>query len=163
MKWYLKRFEELSSCELYEILRLRCEVFVVEQSCAYPDIDGRDPSSFHLFAENQKGDICAYLRVLDRGQTFAERSIGRVLVRKEFRGHGLARELLRRAIRLIESDSGGEPVRIEAQAYLQEFYREAGFVPCSGIFLEDGIPHLEMLYSGEKKRVPEGVRGAAER
>ena len=144
MEWLIRRFDGLSRSELYEILRLRCEVFVVEQNCPYQDVDGRDESAYHLFARDGEGNLCACLRILDRGQTFPERSIGRVAVRRDCRGAGLAREMLRRALRFVRRSGGGN-VRIEAQAYLLEFYREAGFAPCSGVYLEDGIPHVEMI------------------
>lgn len=146
MEWLIRRFDELSRSELYEILRLRCEVFVVEQNCPYQDVDGRDESAYHLFARDGEGNLCACLRILDRGQTFPERSIGRVAVRRDRRGAGLAREMLRRAVRFVQQ-SGGEDIRIGAQAYLLDFYREAGFVPCSDVYLEDGIPHVEMIWS----------------
>lgn len=148
MNWVIKRFHELTADELYEILRLRCEVFVVEQTCPYPDVDGKDECAFHLFARDSAGKICACLRILDRGQVFPERSIGRLLVRKDCRGHGLAQEMLGRAIRFIQS-SARENIRIEAQAYLRDFYCHAGFVSCSPIYLEDGIEHVEMLYVAE--------------
>ncbi|XOQ45259.1 MAG: N-acetyltransferase domain-containing protein [Clostridium sp.] len=145
MDWSIKRFHELTTDELYEILRLRCEVFVVEQKCPYSDVDGKDKFAFHLFTRDSAGKICACLRILDRGQVFKERSIGRLLVRKDCRGRGLAREMLNRAIQFIQS-SARENIRIEAQAYLQDFYSHAGFIPCSPIYLEDGIEHVEMLY-----------------
>ncbi|WP_233452864.1 GNAT family N-acetyltransferase [Caproicibacter fermentans] len=148
MEWTIKRFEELTLQELYDILRLRCEVFVVEQSCPYPDVDGRDSQSFQLFGCDAQGKICACLRILDRGQTFPEHSIGRVLVRRDCRGSGLAREMLNRAVRFVKETGGGN-IRIEAQAHLREFYRQAGFTPCSPVYLEDGIEHIEMLYQNE--------------
>lgn len=148
MEWYIKRFDELTPSELYEILRLRNEVFIVEQNCPYQDIDGKDTHSYHLFGEEQ-GGICAYLRILDQGQIFDETSIGRVIIRKEKRGTGLAKQMMRRAIDFVEQELHEHQIRIEAQAHLQNFYGEFGFVPCSEVFLEDGIPHIEMFYNSE--------------
>lgn len=146
MEWTVRRFEELSAAELYELLRLRCEVFVVEQQCPYQDVDGKDAAAYHLFARDGDGKICACLRILDPGQTFPERSIGRVLVRRDCRGAGLAREMMEQAVRFVKA-SGGGCIRIEAQAYLEAFYRSLGFSPCSGVYPEDGIPHLQMRYA----------------
>lgn len=147
MEWNIKRFDQLSLQELYEILRLRCEVFVAEQNCPYEDIDGKDMSAYHVFALDPEGHVCACLRVLDSGQTFPERSIGRVLVGRAYRGSGLAREMLDTAISFIQK-SGKEKIRIEAQSYLKDFYRHAGFIPSSRPYLEDGIEHIEMIYPG---------------
>lgn len=149
MNWFVKRFGELTPEEVYEILRLRCDVFIVEQKCAYPDIDGRDPFAYHLFCRNEDGSIGAYLRILDPGQTFRETSVGRVLVRKDLRGGGLAKTLLKKAMDFTETVLCRRQIRIEAQSYLTEFYQSFGFAPCSDVFLEDGIPHIEMFYDGQ--------------
>lgn len=146
MKWNLKRFDELSSLELYEILRLRNEVFIVEQKCPYQDIDEKDKNSYHLFLKDEQGAICAYLRILDKGQTFDEISIGRVIVRKNKRGAGLAKLMMQKAIGFIENILEEHKIRIEAQAHLQDFYSGVGFTPCSDVYLEDNIPHIEMVY-----------------
>jgi ElaA protein len=149
MKWYLKRFDDLLPQEVYDILQLRNEVFIVEQTCPYLDIDGKDMHSYHLFAKDEKNVICAYLRILDKGQTFDDLSIGRVIVRKEERGNGLAKQMLIKAIQFIETTLGIHQIRISAQAYLKDFYSEIGFTACSEVYLEDNIPHIEMIYKSK--------------
>ncbi len=145
MKWFLKRFCDLTQPELYGILQLRNAVFIVEQACPYPDIDGHDIDSYHLFLEDNQNKICACCRILDKGQTFPEASIGRFVVRKDKRNGGLARQMLQKAITFIDQQMDEHVIKIEAQAYLKNFYMEMGFTPCSDRFLDDGIPHIEMI------------------
>jgi ElaA protein len=145
MEWLIKRFEELTLQELYDILRLRNSVFILEQKCPYQDIDGRDSHGYHLFLKDEDGKICAYLRILEKGQTFDEISIGRVIVRKDKRGAGLAKAMLLKAISFIRKRLNGKTIKIEAQAYLKEFYRKIGFEPYSDLYLEDDIPHIKMV------------------
>ena len=145
MNWVVKKFSELSSDELYEILKLRSEVFVVEQECIYEDCDGKDKKSYHLFAE-QNGEILVYLRILEKGVSYSEISIGRVLSNKKYRGRGFAKQMILRAIEFIESYLKENAIRISAQVYLLNFYSSFGFVKVSDVYLEDDIPHIEMLY-----------------
>jgi len=145
MNWVVKKFSELSSDELYEILKLRSEVFVVEQECIYEDCDGKDKKSYHLFAE-QNGEILVYLRILERGVSYSEISIGRVLASKKYRGRGFAKQMMLRAIEFIERYLMENEIRISAQVYLLNFYSSFGFVKVSDAYLEDDIPHIEMLY-----------------
>ncbi|MGH4119613.1 GNAT family N-acetyltransferase [Clostridium sp.] len=145
MNWIIKKFNELSSDELYEILKLRSEVFVVEQECIYEDCDGKDKKSYHLFAE-QNGEILVYLRILEKGVTYNEISIGRVLANKKYRGRGFAKQMMLRAIEFIEHYLNENEIRISGQEYLLDFYSSFGFVKVSEGYLEDGIPHIEMLY-----------------
>lgn len=145
MQWELKKFDDLTGREVYEILRLRSEVFVLEQECAYQDVDGKDLVSYHLFAKD--GDeVIANVRLLPKGVSYEEPSIGRVVVKKEYRGTGLAQEILKRAIEEIGNLFGETEIRISAQAYLLNYYSSAGFETVSEIYLEDGIEHREMLY-----------------
>lgn len=146
MKWKLKKFEELNTKELYEILKLRSEVFVVEQNCVYQDVDSKDERSYHLFLE-ENNMIVAYLRIIPRGISYEEVSIGRVIVKKTHRGSKLAREMMLNAIDFIQSTMNEGYIRISAQAYLVDFYKSVGFKEVSEIYLEDDIPHIEMLYS----------------
>lgn len=128
---------------LYRIARLRQEVFVVEQACAYPDLDGRDlePTTTQIWAEDASGEIAATLRVLDeRHQEPDLRSIGRVVTAPAWRGRGVAAALLEAAI----AQCGGGPILIHAQAHLAPWYGRFGFAACGEEFLEDGIPHLPM-------------------
>jgi ElaA protein len=146
MNFKIKKFTELTNEEIYEILRLRSEVFVVEQQCIYEDCDGKDNSSYHLFLEHN-GKILAYLRILEKGISYNEISIGRVLVREEYRGKGFSKDLMVRAIEFIENHLKEKVIRISAQMYLLNFYSSFGFVKVSEGYLEDNIPHIEMLYS----------------
>lgn len=141
--WHDRAFAELTLAELYAIIALREQVFVVEQACAYLDADGLDPVSRHLWAA--RGDaIAAYLRIVPAGAKFAEPSIGRVIVAPAERGTGLGRALMARGIAAI----GAGPIRLGAQAHLERFYGELGFRRASGVYDEDGIPHVEMLRPG---------------
>ncbi|MFM7261546.1 MAG: GNAT family N-acetyltransferase [bacterium] len=143
--WRQRAFDALTARELYAILAQRAEVFVVEQRCAYQDLDGFDAASTHLWAERADGTIVACLRVLPAGVKYDEVSIGRVVTAPSVRRTGLGRELMRRGI-----IAAGErvPIRIGAQAYLECFYGEFGFERASELYDEDGIPHIEMLRRG---------------
>lgn len=148
MEMYVKRFSELTVDELYEILRDRSQVFVVEQGCAYQDLDGKDERSIHIFIreENQiKEDnrILAYLRVIIPEEGRDTVSIGRVLTIKEARRHGLARKLMQKGIEVAKSLA--PTIEIEAQAYLKEFYESLGFIACSDVFQYEGRPHISMV------------------
>ncbi|NMM63151.1 GNAT family N-acetyltransferase [Clostridium sp. P21] len=149
MEWKLKKFEELTNEELYKVLQLRNDVFIVEQQCPYEDCDGRDKESYHLFLED-KDNIVAYSRILKKGVSYDEVSIGRVVVNKNYRGKSIARELLIKAIKFIEETLKETEIRIGAQAYLIGFYESLGFKAVSSEYLEDEIPHLEMLYKKSK-------------
>ncbi|WJY27333.1 GNAT family N-acetyltransferase [Sporosarcina trichiuri] len=144
MNWQLKRFEELTNTELYTILQERTAVFVVEQDCPYLEVDGKDQASHHLFKEDN-GEILAYLRIVPAGTSYEETSIGRVFVKKEYRRQGLAQELMTRGLEFVEQELNETRVKIQAQDYLREFYGSFGFEPVSDTYLEDGIPHVDML------------------
>lgn len=144
MTWTVKTFEQLSTFELYNILKARCEVFIVEQNCPYLDTDSLDFDSIHIFAV-QGGEIAAYCRITPKGTRFSEVSIGRIITTAGFRGMGLGKELMRRAIDYI-AETEEKSIRISAQAYLKGFYESFGFRVVSDEYLEDDIPHLEMLF-----------------
>jgi len=144
MKWYVKSFNELTNLELYALLKERTAVFVVEQNCPYLEVDGKDPESYHLFAENQ-GEVVAYLRILPPGVSYPEVSLGRIFVKRECRGQGLAEELVKRGLDFIRAELNEKSVKIQAQNYLHKFYHSFGFRPISDIYLEDNIPHIDML------------------
>ena len=144
--WHWSRLSELTVDQLYAVFAAREAVFVVEQTCAYQELDGLDLDADHLIGWN--GDeVAAYLRVLGPGKRFAEPSIGRVLTTQKFRSLGLGREMMNRALERIDERFAGTAVRISAQAHLQPFYSSFGFAKVSEQYLEDGIPHLEMLRS----------------
>lgn len=139
----LKKFNELNNHELYEILRLRSEIFVVEQNCVYLDLDDLDQQAFHLFAK-ENNQIIAYVRLLKPGQRFPEASIGRVVTKKDNRNRGISTTLLKKAIGVITNEWQYPKITLSAQMYLQKFYENLGFVVVSDEYLEDGIPHIEM-------------------
>lgn len=143
-RWHERTFEALGGAELYALLALRQRVFVVEQACAYLDADGLDPAARHLWAEDA-GAVVAYLRVLPPGASYAEASLGRILTAPEARGQGLGRELVRRGLAALRAAHGDVAVRIGAQAHLVRFYGELGFAVAGEPYVEDGIPHVEML------------------
>jgi ElaA protein len=141
-------FSKLSLQQLYSILQARSRVFVLEQTCPYLDADGLDEACLHLFAVmhiNGKDEIAAYCRLLPAGVGFVEVSIGRVISLPIARGTGLGKELLKRALELCQVHYPNESIRIGAQYYLEKFYQSFGFVTDSEIYMEDGIPHVEML------------------
>jgi ElaA protein len=140
VEWHDRSFHDLTVDELYAILALRQRVFILEQACLYADADGLDPASRHLWAASPNG-IGAYLRIVPAGAKFPEVSIGRVIVEPSARGAGLGYELMRRGIAAV----GGQPIRIGAQAHLETFYTQLGFVRASDNYDDDGIPHLDML------------------
>ena len=140
LRWHDRAFAELSVAELYAIVALREQVFIVEQACAYLDADGLDRVSRHLWAD-AGGDIAAYLRIVPAGAKFAEVALGRIVTAPAARGTGLGRALVQRGLDAV----GPLPVRIAAQAHLERFYGEFGFVRASEPYLEDGIPHIDML------------------
>ncbi len=142
MDLIIKRFEELTADEVYEILRVRVAVFVVEQNCPYQEADGKDRFSYHVFLKDETG-IRAYLRVIDKGIAFEEAAIGRVLTTE--RGKGLGLRILSEGIKVAKNRMNAGSIKIEAQSYAKEFYEKAGFRQISEEFLEDGIPHIQMI------------------
>lgn len=142
MELIVKRFEELTTKELYEILKIRVAVFVVEQNCPYQEIDGKDKQSFHIYLKDDCG-IQAYLRVVDKGVSFNEVSIGRVIAVK--RRCGIGSRILSEGIKVAKNRLGATAIKIEAQTYAKGFYEQQGFRQISEEFLEDGIPHIQMI------------------
>lgn len=144
LRFVCKAFADLSPYELYEAMHLRQAVFCVEQNCIYNDADGKDLKGFHLmgYVDN---DLAAYARLLPKGVSYEEASIGRVITSIKYRGKGLGKELMEVSIEKAEALYGKGPIRIGAQAYLKKFYEEFGFVDQDEPYLEDGIPHLIML------------------
>ena len=141
MELYAKRFEELTNSELYEILKLRVDTFVVEQNCPYPELDDKDQAALHVFLRDDDG-IQAYLRVMDRGVNSEYVSIGRVIaVRKRC---GLGSRILEEGMKLAKEQFDADKVYLEAQVYARGLYEKHGFQQVSDVFLEDGIPHIKM-------------------
>lgn len=142
MELVIKRFEELTADELYEMFRLRVAVFVVEQQCIYQEVDGKDRRAYHVFLR-EDGEMLAYLRVLEAGVSFDEVSIGRVIAAR--RRCGLGSRILAAGIDVAKTKLNAKAIRIEAQTYARSFYEKQGFVQTLEEFLDDGIPHIEML------------------
>ena len=143
IQWTIKSFENLSVNELYDILKLRSEIFVVEQNCVYLDIDGKDKQALHLFGEFE-GKIVGYSRLFKPGITFDNASIGRVVVDANYRDRKWGHDLMREAIAGIKHHFGESQITIGAQLYLKKFYESHGFIQTSEMDLEDDIPHIEM-------------------
>ena len=143
IQWKIKSFDSLSANELYDILRLRSEIFVVEQNCVYLDPDGKDKLALHLFGEFE-GKIVAYSRLFKPGISFGNASIGRVVVDANYRDRKWGHDLMREAIAEIKNHFGESKITIGAQLYLKKFYESHGFVQTSEMYLEDDIPHIEM-------------------
>ncbi|MCX8522700.1 GNAT family N-acetyltransferase [Chryseobacterium formosus] len=142
--WKIKSFEEITTSELYEIIKARVDVFVVEQNCPYPDLDGYDQNAIHLWAE-QDNTVLAYCRIFERGIKYNETSIGRVLTSEKGRGKNLGKQLIKYAVETIENRFKTSEVRISAQDYLLKFYSDFGFQDTGKKYLEDNIPHTEMF------------------
>ena len=145
--WHTKAFEELTIDELYDIMQLRTNIFVVEQNCPYPELDGKDKNCLHVFA-TQGGKVVAYARIVPPGLSYKEISIGRVVVHADHRKDGLGRILIDLALEKIEEEFGTQAIQIGAQTYLKKFYGSFGFEPVSEEYLEDGIPHVDMIRKG---------------
>lgn len=146
MKWISKAFDELSLQELYELLALRQEVFVVEQDCPYLDADGKDADSFHVLG--YEGDtLAAYARVVFPGVSYAEVAVGRVIVKMPYRGKKLGEALMLQCHDLVRLKYGTVDIRLSAQSHLKSFYEGLNYQPTGKEYLEDGIPHMEMLAS----------------
>ncbi len=150
--WQWARFQDLRPEHLYEVVRLREGVFIVEQKCAYPDADGRDPAAWHLLGwadgqGNGEGEkrLVAYARVFEPGVRYAEGSVGRVVTAPDVRRTGIGRLLMAEALRRLETLAPGQPIRLAAQRYLEDFYASLGFTTASAPYDEDGIMHVDML------------------
>ena len=142
METVIKLFNELSLDELYEILRARAEVFVVEQNCAYQDLDEVDKESYHVYLR-EDGKIVAYLRVIDKGKRLDEVSLGRVITLQRRQGYGT--KVMKIGIEVAKEKFGAKKIKIGAQAWAKPFYEQVGFRQISGEYMEDGIPHIYMI------------------
>ncbi len=142
--WSLKKFHDLSALEIYEILKLRSEVFVVEQNCVFLDMDDKDQLAHHLQGRIN-GQLAAVVRILPPGLAYEEPSIGRVVSSPQFRRKGVGIELMKVAIAETIRLYGQTAIKIGAQLYLKKFYESFGFIQCSETYLEDDIPHIKMI------------------
>ena len=144
MEVVIKSFNELTLEELYWLLRLRSEVFVVEQNCAYQDIDEKDKKAIHVIGKKNK-KVVAYTRLFKPRDYFENTSIGRVVVQKEERKHGFGKEIMLASLKAVEEEIGKVKVEISAQVYLKNFYNDLNFKEVGKEYLEDGIPHIRMI------------------
>ena len=142
--WKIKTFDEFTVPELYQLLKVRVDVFVVEQNCPYPDLDDYDQKAVHIWAE-ENGEVLAYCRLFDKGIKYNETSIGRVLTTGKARGKSLGKLLIQYAVETIENRFHTPEIRISAQDYLLKFYAGFGFEDTGKKYLEDDIPHTEMI------------------
>nr|WP_108805453.1 GNAT family N-acetyltransferase [Aquimarina sp. Aq107] len=146
MLFQVKSFNELSLSELYKVLRLRAEVFVVEQDCVYQDIDNKDQKALHVIGY-KNNNIIAYTRIFDAGDYFEKASIGRVVVSETERKYGYGHDLIKQSIVTIKDQYSKEEIKISAQCYLKNFYEKHNFKQIGEEYLEDGIPHIAMVKS----------------
>jgi len=146
MNFELKPFDSLSLEEFHDLIALRIQVFVIEQNCPYQDLDGKDKKSLHVIGRNAKGEILATARILPAGISYPEVGIGRVVVDPSERGTGAGHSLMLSCMEFIENQFGKVPVRLSAQSHLEKFYMQHQFISTGKEYLEDGIPHVEMLY-----------------
>jgi ElaA protein len=149
IQWFVKTFEELTAAELYTILQLRSEVFVIEQDCIYQDMDDYDQKAFHLMGKDDN-TLLAYARIFAVGIKYREASIGRVVTHSSARNTGLGKELMKEAIQFCWTNFPQANIRISAQCYLEKFYQNLGFKIVSEVYQEDGIDHQKMLLEFKK-------------
>jgi ElaA protein len=143
----VKSFQELSLEEFHDIVALRIQIFIIEQNCPYQEVDGKDKLAHHLFFKNEMDEIIAVTRILPQGISYEEVAIGRVVVHEEYRGTGLGNQLMADSMNFVRDKYGDVPVRLSAQKHLENYYGNHGFKSTGKEYLEDGIPHVEMLYN----------------
>jgi ElaA protein len=149
MNWILKKFDELNVHELYAILQLRNEVFIIEQNCIYPDLDNKDQEAWH-FMGTDNNKLVAYTRILSPGVSYPEPAIGRVVTAPVVRRSGSGKELMLRSIDICENLFGKIAISLGAQVYLKKFYESLGFSITGDMYLEDGIEHIKMTRNASK-------------
>ncbi|MCL4145507.1 UNVERIFIED_CONTAM: hypothetical protein GTU68_032079 [Idotea baltica] len=140
----VKKFDELNTTTLYDILQLRSEIFVVEQDCVYQDLDGKDQKALHVIGK-KNNKVVAYTRVFGSGDYFKNSSIGRVVVAKDQRQYGYGKVIMNASIKAVKEHLNEDTIKISAQTYLKKFYNGLGFKEYGEEYLEDGIPHVAMM------------------
>jgi ElaA protein len=151
LSWQIKHYSELTTNEFHDIIALRLKVFVVEQNCPYLDLDGKDKKSYHLICKDGFGRVVATARILPPGLAYPETAIGRVVTDELVRGKGVGHDLMRECMKFITDEFGADaPVRLSAQKHLEGFYASHGYVSTGKEYLEDGIPHVEMIFTPKK-------------
>ncbi len=147
LEWQTKYYTELSTNEFHDIIALRLKAFVVEQNCTYLDLDGKDKKSYHLICRDGFGNVIATARILPPGLAYNEVAIGRVVIDESIRGKGVGHELMKEAMAFAKDEFGQVPIRISAQKHLENYYNKHQFKSTGKEYLEDDIPHVEMLYT----------------
>lgn len=145
LDWQVKHYPVLTTNEFHDIIALRLKAFVVEQNCSYQDLDGKDKKCYHLICRDGFGKVVATARILPPGLSYEEVSIGRVVVDDSIRGNGAGHELMKQCMTFSIEEFGNVSVRLSAQKHLENYYQKHGFVSTGKEYLEDGIPHVEML------------------
>ena len=144
MRWNYQRFDEINGIDLYEMLKLRVDVFIVEQNCSYSELDNYDLDSIHISCRDESG-LIAYARLLPAGVKYDEPSIGRVIIRADKRGTGLAHKLMENCKRYMMGNWTPDKIRLQAQSHLEKFYNAHGFETISEPYVDDHIPHVDMI------------------
>lgn len=144
INWQCKSFQRLNTDELYALIALRVEVFVVEQDCPYQDLDGKDHECLHVLGTNADGALLAYARIVPAGLSYNNIALGRIVTSPKIRRTGAGKQLMHYCLQQITDMHGQVPVVMSAQCYLNDFYRSFGFIPEGEEYLEDGIPHIHM-------------------
>ena len=150
METEVKRFDQLTTEELYEILRLRAEVFIVEQNCVYQDLDGKDHKAIHVLGRINQ-ELVAYARLFGASEYFKEASIGRIVVSPKHRTLGLGKQIVKASEEALDRAFKAQRIKLSAQSYLGKFYKELGYKSYGEEYLEDGIPHIAMVKDGRRK------------
>lgn len=145
LDWQVKHYPELTTNEFHDIIALRLKAFVVEQNCSYLDLDGKDKKCYHLICRDGFGKVVATARILPPGISYSEVSIGRVVLDQEIRGKGIGHQLMEQSMKFIKDEFGAVLVRISAQKHLENYYNSHNFFSTGKEYLEDDIPHVEML------------------
>lgn len=151
LDWQIKHYRDLSLNEFHDIIAIRIEAFVVEQNCPYQDLDGKDKKCYHAFCRDGKGNIISTARIVPPGLIYDSPAIGRVVIQEEFRGSGLGHDLMEECMKFCFLEFGETPIKISAQKHLENYYAKHQFASTGKEYLEDGIPHVEMLYTPNQK------------
>lgn len=150
IKWCCKSFADLDVLTFHNIIQLRIDVFVIEQRCAYRDLDNKDLKSHHVYGLNSKNEVIAHARLLPKGVSYEFLSIGRVVVHPDYRKFGIGHQLMNYCMAQMKAVFGDDIIKISAQAHLQKFYNEHNFITITEEYMEDGIPHVGMLYTPQE-------------
>lgn len=148
LNWQIKHYNDLTTNEFHDLIALRMEIFVVEQDCPYQDLDGKDKKSYHMICRDGMGNLAGTARILPAGLAYKDAcAIGRVVIREDLRGGGHGHTLMDNCVEFCLKEFGGTPMMISAQKHLEKYYEQHKFKSTGNEYLEDGIPHVEMIYT----------------